>query len=124
MAAAGNGGVIDLADLPTRPWDRFALIPGNASSDVIREATGLDETFGYPMGHDTDLLLVLTRDGELVSWAEVSRTSGSLIRLSVPNVTGYVIGTPASARFAVVDTGQSTVSGGTVIELQPVGPSP
>ena len=65
VAAAGNGGVVDLADLPTRPWDRFALIPGNASSDVIREATGL-----------------------------------------------------------VVDTGQSTVSGGTVIELQPVGPSP
>ena len=102
----------------------FALIPGNASSDVIREATGLDETYGYPMGHDTDLLLVLTRDDELVSWAEVSRASGSLIRLSVPSVTGYVIGTPASARFAVVDTGQSTVSGGTVIELQPVGPSP
>ncbi len=69
------------------------------------------------------VLLVLTESGRLVGWANVSGASGTLFRLDPTNAQGYVAGTPTSARFTVVDTGELTISGGTVVELQPVDPS-
>jgi hypothetical protein len=121
VRSADPGGIIDLADLPASDWTDFAVVPGAASEELILEATGLEETFNYPLGHDLDLTLILVRDGYLATWAEINGdASADLIELATVPDAGFVAGTASQGRFRVTATGERTVGGGTVFEITPV----
>jgi hypothetical protein len=120
VAEAGDGGVIDLADLVTIPWDAVYGFPGETTDEEISSATGAD----FGSSDDTRApgdglgIIVFVDDGSVVAWSILNRDA----HRAAVRFDQTIYGRPTSRSDAVFELVQTdtTVSGLPLYRLRPL----